>query len=73
MLLKDTTDLIPLKPEKLGSATKRPESPSSVLGLVTSTPTVAHAIKVAGEAFLAVMDNPLSNVPKSIVPTGKPQ
>ena len=70
-LLKDTTEVIPLHGNKFELGKQRPESPSTVSGLITSTPTVGYAIHITGQAFLAVMDNPLSNVPESIVPLGK--
>jgi hypothetical protein len=70
-MLKDTTDQIPLRPKEVESS--RPDSPSSVLGLVTSTPTVPHAVKLTGDAFEEVLVNPLSNIPESIVPLGKTQ
>lgn len=65
MLLKDSEGLIPLPISKPWGS-QRPESPLSVLGLVTSTPTVAHAVKLTGDAFERALRNPLSNIPDHI-------
>ena len=65
-LLADTETLIPLPTTTTSGGSKRPESPSSVLGIVHSTPTVAQAIKVTESALERAFQNPLSNIPHQI-------
>lgn len=61
----DSEDMIPLLTAQ-SSTLKRSESPSSVLGLETATPTIPGATRMVEEAFEKALNNPLSNIPEKI-------
>ena len=60
-----------LKPNTNAGKSSRPESPSSVQGILYPKPNVTPSLERTIIATKALFSNPLSNIPDQIKSTGK--